>query len=90
MIYISGDENDMSDKLFWSFGSKGNAFDIDESLTDFSNKNYPLQQNNSCKEFKVPSKLFSWVMSCICGECLIMGQLAPQVERFCQKYWRHW
>ena len=75
VIHISGDENDMADKSSRSFGSNGNAFEIDETLTDFFNKTYPLQQNDSWKEFKVPSVLFSRVMSCVRGERLKMGQL---------------
>ena len=75
VIHISGELNGMADKLSRSFGSTGNAFDIDESLTNFFNKSYPLPQGHSWKEFQIPSSLFSRVMSCVRGEHLKMGQL---------------
>ena len=75
VIHISGDENDMADKSSRSFGSAGNAFNLTETLTEFFNNTYPLPQNDSWQEFKVPSELFSRVMSCVRGERLKMGQL---------------
>ena len=75
VISIAGDDNDMADKSSRSFGSKGNAFKLNESLTEFFNSNYPLPQNNSWKEFVIPSELYSRVMSCVRGERSKMGQL---------------
>ena len=75
VIGIKGDDNDMADKSSRSFGSHGNAFQLNESLTDFFNKTYPLSQNNSWKEFQLPSELYSRVMSCVRGERSKMGQL---------------
>ena len=75
VINIAGDDNDMADKSSRSFGSNGNAFKTNESLTEFFNSTYPLTQKNSWKEFVIPSKLCSRVMSCVRGERLKMGQL---------------
>ena len=75
VISIAGDDNDMADKSSRSFGSTGNAFESNESLTNFFNKNYPLKQNDSWTEFVIPSELLSRVMSCVRGERSKMGQL---------------
>lgn len=74
-ISIKGDKNDMVDKSSCSFGSHGNAFQLNQSLIDFFNTNYPLKQNKSLRECVIPCKLVSRAMSCVCGERLKMGQL---------------
>ena len=75
VINIAGDDNDMADKSSRSFGSNGNAFKTNESLTEFFNSTYPLTQKNSWTEFVIPSELCSRVMSCVRGERSKMGQL---------------
>ena len=73
-IGVAGIENDMADVASRSF-KDGGAFIKHMPLLTYFQKNFPLPQGKSWKEFHVPSDLLSRVISCVRGEALPMASL---------------
>jgi hypothetical protein len=73
-LNIPGTENEMADVSSRAF-RQGTSFKNFTSLSTFFNNKFPLPQNNSWKELKIPSKILSRVMSCVRGEQLTMESL---------------
>ena len=73
-LNIPGTENEMADVSSRAF-KQGEYFQKNLSLSNFFNKKFPLPQDNSWVELKIPSKLISRVISCVRGEQLTMESL---------------
>ena len=73
-LYIVGDDNEMADVPSRAFND-GKFAEVQKSLTNYFNTHFPLPQNGSWTEFKVPESISSPVISCLRGEQLPMEQL---------------
>ena len=73
-LYIVGDDNEMADVPSRAFND-GKFAEVQKSLTNYFNAHFPLPQNGSWTEFKVPESISSPVISCLRGEQLPMEQL---------------
>jgi hypothetical protein len=71
---IAGKDNAMADIPSRAF-KNGEFFHAKENIVSFFNSTFPLPQELSWKEFKVPEKLASRVISCLRGEQLQMESL---------------
>ena len=72
---ISGEDNKMADVTSRSFKC-GAAFDSSSlSLSHFFNKTFPLPQQQSWTEFRLPPDITSRVISCVRGEVSTLGSL---------------
>ena len=68
---IAGEDNKMADVVSRSFKG-GQYFSASSNIVDYFNSNFPLTQNNSWREFQIPSELVSLVISSLRGEQLPM------------------
>jgi hypothetical protein len=73
-LNIAGDDNTMADIVSRAF-KKGQYAAANENLTHYFNLHFPLAQKRSWKEFQIPKKLASRVISCLRGELLPMASL---------------
>ena len=73
-LHIPGTDNEMADVSSRAF-KRGDSFTNQIPLANFFNKKFPLPQQNSWTELKIPAKLTSRVMSCVRGEQLTMESL---------------
>ena len=73
-LYIVGKDNEMADVPSRAFND-GKFAEVQQSLTNYFNLHFPLPQNASWKEFKVPESISLPVISCLRGEQLPMEQL---------------
>ena len=73
-ISIPGEENDMADISSRAF-KDGKFFKANNNLIPYFNSHFPLPQKTSWREFKIPTKLSSRVISCLLGEQLQMESL---------------
>ena len=68
-LHIAGENNAMADIPSRAF-KNGEFFHAHAKLVNYFNTHFPLPQNLSWEEFKVPKKLTSRVISCLRGEQL--------------------
>ena len=73
-LNIPGVENKMADLSSRMF-KQGDSFNEKNYLSNFFNKTFPLPQQSSWNELKIPQKLISRVISCVRGEQLTMESL---------------
>ena len=73
-IHIAGELNDMADISSRAF-KEGKFFKATNNLIPYFNSHFPLPQKTSWREFKIPTKLSSRVISCLLGEQLQMESL---------------
>jgi hypothetical protein len=73
-LHIAGENNQMADILLQAF-KNGIFFEAHADLVTYFNLHFPLPQKLSWREFKVPTKWVSRVISCLRGEQLQMESL---------------
>jgi len=73
-LYIIGKDNEMADVPSRA-SNDGKFAEVQQSLANYFNLHFPLPQNASWTEFKVPENISSPVLSCLRGEQLPMEQL---------------
>ena len=74
-LYIVGKDKEMADVPSRAFND-GKFAEAQQSLSsNYFNLHFPLPQNNSWTEFRVPESISSPVISCLRGEQLPMEQL---------------
>ena len=73
-LHIAGTNNQMADVVSRAF-KNGTFFHAQSHLVDYFNKNFPLQKQNSWKEFLLPTDLVSRVISCLLGKPSPMASL---------------
>ena len=73
-LHIAGEDNQMADIPSRAF-KNGKFFEAHADLVTYFNLHFPLPQNLSWREFKVPAKWASRVTSCLRGEQLQMESL---------------
>jgi hypothetical protein len=81
-LNIAGEDNIMADVVSRAF-KDGKYFVAHGKLTHYFNANFPLPQQRSWREFTLPHKLTSRVISCLRGELLPLEQLLrlPVIEK---------
>jgi hypothetical protein len=79
---IAGEDNTMADVVSRSFKG-GEYFSASTNIVDYFNTHFPLTQNNSWREFQIPPKLISLVISSLRGEQLPMGWFLrpPKIDK---------
>ena len=73
-LHIAGEDNQMADITSRAF-KNGDFFEAHADLVTYLNLHFPLPQKLSWREFKVPTKWVSRVISCLRGEQLQMESL---------------
>jgi hypothetical protein len=73
-LSIAGDDNDMADIVSRAF-KNGKYFEAENNLLTYFNSHFPLPQNASWQECRIPKEWISRVIACLRGEQLPMAWL---------------
>jgi hypothetical protein len=73
-LSIAGEDNDMADIISRAF-KNGKYFEAEHDLFTYFNSHFPLPQNASWQECRIPNKWISRVIACLRGEQLPMAWL---------------
>jgi hypothetical protein len=73
-LHIAGEENIMADIVSRAF-KNGKFFMAQQSLVSYFNKNFPLPQDASWTEHRMPNELVLRVISCLRGKLFPMASL---------------
>ena len=73
-IHIAGEDNTMADVISRAFKT-GKYFHVASDLPTYFNTHFPLEQQQSWQECRLPTSLTSSVMRCLRGEQLPMASL---------------